>query len=117
MLYTGQATLNRWHDGDSCELAITVPMPLLGDVTTVARRMMRVRGINCPELRTVFGPAAKAFSEKVCPPGVVYAVEVNGWDKYGRWLGTVFADGKDVAVLLVESGNAERVKYGCELEE
>lgn len=116
MLYSGQALLERWHDGDSCELTVTMPLPLLGDVTTVARRMMRLRGINCPELRTTFGPAAKAFSQAHCPPGL-YAVEVNGWDKYGRWLGTVFVNGKDITTLLVESGNAERVKYGCELEE
>lgn len=83
------------HDGDS----------LTG--LTADRQQLKIRldGVDAPELGQPFGKAAKrALSEKVF--GRKATVAVKGHDLYGRLVGQVTIDGRDVARELVREGYA-----------
>ncbi|MFM7074936.1 MAG: thermonuclease family protein, partial [Planctomycetaceae bacterium] len=85
------------HDGDS----------LTG--LTADRQQIKIRldGIDAPELGQPFGKAAKrALSEKIFGRQVV--VVVKGHDLYGRLVGKVTLEGRDVGRELVREGFAWR---------
>ena len=66
---------------------------------------IRLNGIDCPEKSQAFGQRAKQFTSSLCF-GKVVRVEDHGKDRYGRTIGEVFADGKDVNRELVRAGLA-----------
>jgi len=70
---------------------------------------VRLLGIDCPEKKQDFGSKAKqATSDMVF--GKTVDVKEAGQDKYGRTLGTVFAEGKNVNLELVKAGLAWHYK-------
>lgn len=81
-----------------------------GDTVKVLREgnvqeKIRLLGIDAPEKKQAFGPQSKdALSRKVF--GKVVTVEFQKRDQYGRTLGKLILDGKDVNLTQVEEGLA-----------
>ncbi len=94
------ATLVRVVDGDT----LRVDLELGADVI-LKNQAVRILGIDAPEMREPAGPRAKAAVEQFLK-GKKLEVELHGKDKYGRWLGDVFADGQNVAVWMLKAGQA-----------
>lgn len=68
-------------------------------------QIIRLKGVNCPEINTPEGQAAKAFTEQWLQihQGKLM-LDCHGQDKYaGRWLGTIqsFAGGTLQTALLL----------------
>ena len=70
---------------------------------------VRLHGIDCPEPNQPFGSQAKkAISDLILGKDVV--VEIKGKDRYGRTLGKVSLNGKDIELELVKRGMAWHFK-------
>ena len=83
------------HDGDTVTLL---------DSENVKHKV-RLSGIDAPELGQDFGKRSKqALADKVADKQVT--VETHGKDRYGRTLGTIFVDGKDINLEMVAEGMA-----------
>jgi endonuclease YncB( thermonuclease family) len=89
------------HDGDT----------LTGLDDTKNQHKVRLDAIDAPELGQPFGQASKkALSEKVFGKDVVVVVKTR--EKYGRTVGHVLIDGRDVNLEMLEEGMAwHYVKY------
>lgn len=76
-------------------------------------REVRLKGINCPELKgpnSAAGQAARYAAEQLLRTGPV-DIESHAWDKYRRLEAVVkLSDGRDLATVLVESGHAVKEK-------
>nr|QMP83565.1 MAG: hypothetical protein [Caudoviricetes sp.] len=57
------------------------------------------------------GQSAKSFVEKLIKTSKTNSVKIVGVDKYGRWLGHVYLNGKSLSDILVEKKMA-RYYYG-----
>ena len=97
-------------DGDTTDADID-----LGFDVTIKKRI-RFMGINTPESRTrdleekQYGLAAKARLKELLENGETLslrtAIDKKARGKYGRILGTIFADGINLNDLLIEEGHA-----------
>ena len=73
------------------------------------RQMIRLVAMNAPELRTEFGPAAKARLEQLVMGKQFVRVQTTihrEFEKYGRVLGRLVADGVDVNAVMLAEGFA-----------
>lgn len=91
------------------ELAGKVVKVTDGDTLTVlvdkTEHKIRLAGIDAPEAKQPFGSRAKqALSDRVF--GKTVQVEVTDKDRYGRLVGVVTIDGRNVNVELVSDGMA-----------
>lgn len=91
-------------------LAGTVVAVHDGDTVTVldaSRQQTRVRveGIDCPELHQAFGRKAKRFTSEVVY-GKHVKVEGSKRDQYGRLIGRVLVNGRDLSLELARAGLA-----------
>lgn len=87
------------HDGDT----------LTGLDENKVQHKIRLDGIDAPELGQPFGRAAKqALSDKVFGKDVV--VEPKTKDRYGRTIGHVLVDGRDVNLEMLAEGMAWHFK-------
>lgn len=59
-------------------------------------------GIDAPEISQEYSPESKTFMEGYLHKKAT--LEYNGTDKYGRMLGTLFIDGKNLNLESVKSG-------------
>ena len=77
------------------------------DVLTAGKDKIRIRldSIDTPESRQDFGKRSKQALSKLIFGKEVTVQEV-GKDRYGRMLGFIQVDGKDVATEMVRSGHA-----------
>jgi endonuclease YncB( thermonuclease family) len=64
---------------------------------------IRLAGIDCPERKQVFGTRAKEALARLAAAKQV-TVEWDKRDRYGRIVGKVIADGRDVNLVLVREG-------------
>lgn len=89
------------HDGDT----------ITGLDDTKTQHKIRLDAIDAPELGQPYGQAAKkTLSEKVFGKNVVVTVKTT--DRYGRTVGHVLIDGRDVNLEMLEEGMAwHYVKY------
>ena len=88
------------HDGDT----------ITGLDETKIQYKIRLDAIDAPELGQPFGQASKkALSEKVFGKDVVVIPKTK--DKYGRTVGHILIDGKDVNLLMLEEGMAWHYKH------
>jgi endonuclease YncB( thermonuclease family) len=97
------ATLIRVVDGDT----IRADLDLGADVI-LKNQAVRVLGIDAPEIHgpeRQRGLAAKKAGEQFLTRKKL-EVELHGKDKYGRWLGDVFADGENLALWMLKNGHA-----------
>jgi endonuclease YncB( thermonuclease family) len=98
-------TVVRIIDGDTVEMNLD-----LGWRVWMMKVAVRLSGINCPEMNTEAGRAARARVVQLCPPGAEVQVISKSLDKYGRVLGTVILPGlamDDLAMKLFDEGHAE----------
>jgi endonuclease YncB( thermonuclease family) len=95
------------HDGDTLHAGVDLGCDVAMNLT------VRFYGINAPELATVAGKASLAWVQQWftanCPDGkFVLATFKDTREKYGRYLGTIFAPGGAVSLndALVAAGQA-----------
>jgi micrococcal nuclease len=105
------AHLMRVVDGDTLRL----DLELQADVT-LRNQAVRILGIDAPEMRTPEGRRAKGAAEKFLA-GKKLEVELHGKDKYGRWLGDVFADDENLALWLLKNGHVRPYQIGRKARE
>ena len=88
------------HDGDT----------ITGLDENKVQHKVRLDAIDAPELGQAFGQAAKkALSDKVFGKDVVVVPKTK--DKYGRTIGHVMIDGRDVNLELLEEGLVWHYKH------
>ena len=85
-----------------------------GDTITVvdanrAQSRVRLAGIDAPERGQAFGQRSRQHLARLCF-GREVLVEWNKRDRWGRLIGKVLVDGKDVGLLQVEAGLAWHYK-------
>ncbi|MCP5018112.1 MAG: thermonuclease family protein [Ketobacter sp.] len=75
------------------------------------RRLVRIIGLDTPETKRakckdekIKGYEAKARMQELVVRHSITLVPVKRKDKYGRLLATVYADGKDVAKIMISEG-------------
>lgn len=90
--YTYAATVLRWVDGDTVDLAVDV-----GFHITMNDRF-RLYGIDTPERGEVNHDEAWHYAQGLAPVGAQVVVKTYRQEKYGRWLATIFPSGSDVSV-------------------
>ncbi|MFT5169963.1 MAG: endonuclease YncB(thermonuclease family) [Lysobacterales bacterium] len=83
-LYTYVAKLDHVVDGDTVVVELD-----LGFRTTI-KQILRLRGINTPEIDTSEGKKAKQFVQKVLKDTLQITVRTYSRDIYGRYLADVF---------------------------
>ncbi len=86
-LFTYTARIRRVVDGDTLLVALEVAPGI------TLEKLLRLRGIDCPERSTAAGRAAKRFVEEFVAVGGEVIVSTTKPDKYGRSLADVFVGG------------------------
>jgi len=112
-MYQYNAKIVRWVDGDTVILDID-----LGFYVTRQERV-RLARINAPELNSQVpyqvrkAKSARAKAKKFAPEGtaVVLSTSKNDIDRYSRYIGEVFVNGKNVSDYLIEAGIVKEVKF------
>jgi endonuclease YncB( thermonuclease family) len=103
-------TQNKVPGGPAIDLSGHVVRVADGDTITIldssnTQHKIRFHGIDTPERGQPYGNAAReALAEKVA--GRTVDIAVVDTDRYGRTVGRVFVDGKDVNLAMVEQGFA-----------
>lgn len=94
--------INGCHDGDT----LYIDVQMMGTLWLVGEKM-RVSGVNCPEMSTPEGLAAKQFTADWIAKHK-YTLDLKPIrDKYGRLLGDLYSvDGEKLSAALLASGNA-----------
>lgn len=115
-LFTYRATVLKIVDGDTLDIALALAPGFTRDLR------LRLRGLDCPELATAAGRAAKTYVETLLSPGDEVIVCTTKPDKYDRYLADVFlvsqsseASAKEDTFLnnaLLSSGHAIRYEGG-----
>jgi micrococcal nuclease len=105
-LFTYAATLRRVVDGDTLVVTLeTAPGIFI-------EQKLRLRGLDCPEMSTPEGRAAKRFVEALVAQTAAVVISTTKPDKYDRYLADVFltTDTGDIFLnnALLENGHAVR---------
>lgn len=103
-LFTYRAKVRRAIDGDTLAVTIFLPHGQMDE-------KLRLRGLDCPEMDTPEGKAAKRFTEALLVDAVEVIIATSKVDKYDRYLANVYlrrADGEMVFLnnALLENGHA-----------
>lgn len=108
--FTYRASIEKIIDGDTLKVNFD-----LGFKTHLSHTL-RLRGIDCPEMSTKEGAAAKIFVQSYIKEAQTILVRSFHDDKYGRYLADVFilppASGKEYLYLnnlLLQNGHAVRM--------
>ncbi len=97
-LFTYTATVRTITDGDTLLVALSLAPGF------THRLKLRLRGLDCPEIATTAGRAAKAFVENLLHPGDEVIISTTKPDKYDRYLADVFIEPSKNVAGLVEPG-------------
>jgi len=110
-MYEYKFELDRVVDGDTIDVDIA-----LGFDVMLKKQRIRLYGLNTPESRTrdleekKYGLAAKARLKELLENAETLslrtAIDKKARGKYGRILGTLFADGVDLNQTLLDEGHA-----------
>lgn len=105
---TYDATVLDVHDGDT----ITVQISLGLDVSK--KEVIRLLGVDCPELKTKEGKEVAAYARKLLT-GKKITIQTNNDDreKYGRLLATVIIQNINFNELLISKGFAKSYAGGA----
>jgi len=108
--YNYRAIVKSVHDGDTFTADID-----LGFGVWLKDQNIRMHGINAPELRGEFRSLALTsrdrLSELTINKEIILETIKDKKEKYGRWLGIVMVDGKNINQTLIEEGFAK--PYEC----
>ena len=104
-LFTYSATIRRVVDGDTLVIAIQVAPGIW------LEEKLRLRGIDCPELSTPEGKAAKRFVEALVANAESVTICTTKPDKYDRYLADVFVgrtkdQGQETSVAPISQPSA-----------
>jgi micrococcal nuclease len=94
--YTYHAIVTEVIDGDTIKVNVD-----LGMGVTMTRQTIRLSDVMAPELREERGPAAAEYLRKLVF-GQWVLVNTKRKEKYGRWLGVVYASGLNVNTSMNE---------------
>ncbi len=97
-LFTYRATIRKVIDGDTLDVAIRLAPGFTRDLK------LRLRGLDCPEISTAAGLAAKAFVDALLRVGDEVIISTTKPDKYDRYLADVFIGTADTDTS--ESGSS-----------
>ncbi|HWA86900.1 MAG TPA: DUF1016 N-terminal domain-containing protein [Opitutus sp.] len=86
-LFTYAATVRKIVDGDTLDIALAIAPGFEHQLK------LRLRGLDCPEMSTAAGRAAKAFVDALIGVGDTVIVSTTKPDKYDRYLADVFVGG------------------------
>jgi endonuclease YncB( thermonuclease family) len=75
------------------------------DTIVVTGTVVRLNGVDGPEISSRVGRDAKLFMERLVG-GKVVKCELNGERTYDRWVGVCFLKGNDIGKLAVQEGHA-----------
>jgi micrococcal nuclease len=115
--YWYKAIVDEVVDGDTVRLTIDMGCRIF------VKDLIRLYGINAPELPTIPGVLSKKFLQQCLPIGsnVTIQTHKNGKDKYGRWLGDIYiqsvpetiSNGTNVCVndLMLKHNHAVELNY------
>jgi|TARA_R110000824_G_scaffold277047_1_gene465354 micrococcal nuclease len=101
------------YDGDTIKCDID-----LGFSIILRKQSVRSLGINCPEIRTkderekALAYEARDQLRHILEDAEVIALQSHGKGKFGRILGTLFADGKNVNDMMIDLGLARAYDGG-----
>ena len=114
-LFTYRTLDCRVVDGDT--LAVTIALTPQHEID----KKLRLRGINCPEMDTPEGKAAKRFTQGIVDQAKSLVLTTTKPDKYDRYLADVFgapAAGEEIFLnnALLENGYALRMDSGATVE-
>jgi endonuclease YncB( thermonuclease family) len=98
-LYTYRALGVRVVDGDT--LAVTIDLPPHLEID----KKLRLRGLDCPELNTAAGRAAKRFTQRLVQQARSITVTTFKPDKYDRYLAEVYLDGESATTAGASSSS------------
>lgn len=103
-LFTYRVTVRRVIDGDT--LAVTIALPHY-----TMDEKLRLRGLDCPEMDTPEGKAAKRFTEALLADAAEVTITTSKVDKYDRYLADVHIrrpGGEEIFLnnALLENGHA-----------
>ena len=104
-LFTYSATLRRVVDGDTLVVALEVSPGVW------LEQKLRLRGLDCPEMSTPEGKAAKRFVDALVAKATSVVINTTRPDKYDRYLADVFLLGVASDMGRVTSGSK---KLGAE---
>lgn len=105
MVFEYNCTVDRIVDGDTVDIVVDLGFKVHFKVR------VRMHGINAPESRTrdkdekIRGLAAKERLEQLLDNKDI-VVKSHGVGKFGRCLGTLYANGTDVNAQLISEGHA-----------
>lgn len=76
---------------------------------------MRLSNVDTPNVKrwancgkeAMIGDEAKAYVESLVKNSKTQEVKIVGYDKYGRWLGQIYLDGKSISESLIEKKYAK----------
>ncbi|MDP1579038.1 MAG: DUF1016 N-terminal domain-containing protein [Candidatus Didemnitutus sp.] len=96
-LFTYSAVVRRTIDGDT--LAISLQLPGRYEI----EQKLRLRGVDCPEMDTAAGKAAKRFAESLVAAATAVTIYTTKPDKYDRYLADVFLAPRDAAEVFLNN--------------
>jgi micrococcal nuclease len=99
-MYEYQATVLRVIDGDTVELMIDLGLK------GFRKEIVRLYGINTPEIHTVKGKLVKHIVQKKLPTGCKIKIKTykDKQGKYGRWLVDVIVNRLNLNKYLLRYG-------------
>lgn len=100
-LYTYKAKVTRVIDGDTLEAIVNMGF------RTYITHVMRLRGIDAPEITCALGRKAKNFVQQIVDTNPTVVIKTYKQEKYGRYLADVFTGSKDMDAAIV----AQRGEY------
>jgi endonuclease YncB( thermonuclease family) len=101
-LFTYRANVRRVVDGDTLLVSVALPHYMMDE-------KLRLRGLDCPELDTPEGKAAKRFVDTLLLAAAEVRVTTSKVDKYDRYLADVHLRRPDGTEILL---NNELLKNG-----
>ncbi len=104
-MYEYRALVRKVYDGDT----ITVDIDLGFDMI-LRNQKIRLLGINTPEVRGKEREAGlksrDALRQKIGSKWIIIKTQQDKKGKYGRWLGTLFFEEKNINEWLIKEGFA-----------
>ena len=107
-MYEYKSIIRRVVDGDTVDVTLDLGFDILYN------NRIRLHGIDTPESRTrdleekERGLAAKERVKELCPVGSTVTIKTtkDGRGKFGRILGEIFVDGKNINLEMCKKGYA-----------
>lgn len=110
-VYVYSALVVQVLDGDTVRVELDLGLRIH------STQAVRVAGVDCPEVSTEAGRAARAYVRDLLPVGSPVTVRTQKPDKYGRVLGSITYDQDgvlhDLAEQLIAEGYAQPYDGGA----